>query len=99
MIRSAVSCSSLFVWILSAASSTGAVNLASSQPTQVSLPDNGVFAPVARQWNIARAELSKSAAEPSAERVWLLLETGQPDEAARTASKLTGEDPAALVAR
>jgi tetratricopeptide (TPR) repeat protein len=75
------------------------VNAAPSQPLEVRLPDTGVFAPVARQWTAARAALGSRAAEPSASRVWLLLEAGQPDQAERMATRLSGDDPATLVAR
>ena len=64
------------------------------------LPDTGVFAPVAGQ---LRARLARLAALAdtgvSAERLTLLLETGQADEAARLAPRLTRQEPTALVAR
>jgi tetratricopeptide (TPR) repeat protein len=72
---------------------------ATAKAPEVTLPDQGVFAPVARQWNAARHGLSRTATEPSVERVWLLLEAGRPDEAERAARQLTGEEPATLVAR
>ncbi|MEP7028651.1 MAG: hypothetical protein ABI960_08645, partial [Candidatus Eisenbacteria bacterium] len=59
-----------------------------------------MFAPVAAQ---LRAHLALLAALPAnaatPERVWLLLDSGQPAAAARIASQLPGDTPAVLVAR
>lgn len=66
----------------------------------VALPDTGLFAPVAAQ---LRASLARLAAMPpgraDAERVRLLLETGQADDAARLLPRLAGDPRAAAVAR
>ena len=63
-------------------------------------PDTGLFAPVAEQ---LRARLTRLAGlpstTPSAERLMLLLETGQTDEAARIAPSLEPMDPLSIVAR
>lgn len=66
----------------------------------VTLPDTGLFAPVAAQLEARLTRLAEiPAASVTPERLWLLLDTGQPDAAARLANALTGDDPAALVAR
>jgi tetratricopeptide (TPR) repeat protein len=66
----------------------------------VALPDTGVFAPVAAQLSARLARLaSLSDARVTPERVWLLIESGQPDQAARAARRLASEEPTALVAR
>ncbi len=64
------------------------------------LPDTGTFAPVAKQWALRAELLAQVAARGvTPERVRLLIEAGRPDEAAQLANQLTGEDPAADVAR
>jgi tetratricopeptide (TPR) repeat protein len=66
----------------------------------VTLPDTGLFAPVAAQLRAREAQLGMiPATSVTAERVWLLLETGQPAEAAKLAGKLEGDEPPTLVAR
>ena len=76
-----------------------ATGSAAPQRPAVALPDTGLFAPVAAQ---LAARLSRLASLPAgaatSERVWLLIETGQPAEAARLAPKL-GEGLAELVMR
>ena len=63
-------------------------------------PDTGLFAPVAEQ---LQARLTRLAGLPSstanAERLMLLLETGQADEAARIAPSIEPMDAASIVAR
>lgn len=65
------------------------------------LPDTGLFAPVAFQLRTQRARLASPAAKalPLAERLELLLETGQPDEAVRVAKASADDAPAARIAR
>ena len=76
---------------------TGAASPA--PPRAVALPDTGLFAPVAGQ---LRARLERLAAttatEVGPERLLLLLETGQPDQAARLARGLEPTDPRSIVA-
>jgi tetratricopeptide (TPR) repeat protein len=66
----------------------------------VALPDTGLFATVAAQLKVRQSML---AAIPDTsvtpERLWLLLDTGQSDAAAKLATKLVSDDPAALIAR
>ena len=67
---------------------------------EVTLPDSGVFAPVAAQ---LRQRLERLAAlpptPPTPEQVELLLGTGQLERARQQAAALTGDSPAAEVAR
>ena len=63
------------------------------------LPDTGVFAPIARQYQARLAQLRAASGAPTAERIALLLATGQPDEAARQSSTLAGDAREADVAR
>jgi tetratricopeptide (TPR) repeat protein len=67
----------------------------------VALPDTGLFAPVAEQLRerIARLASPAVAGGPPGERLELLLETGQPDEAARLARRIPAADRATLPAR
>jgi tetratricopeptide (TPR) repeat protein len=63
-------------------------------------PDTGLFAPVAEQFQARLAKLATlPTTTPNAERLMLLLETGQTDEAARIAPSLEPMDPASIVAR
>jgi tetratricopeptide (TPR) repeat protein len=73
---------------------------AAAATRSVALPDTGLFAPVAAQLEARLVRLAEiPAGSVTSERLWLLLDTGQPDVAARLANTLTGDDPAALVAR
>ena len=73
---------------------------AAAATASVALPDTGVFAPVAAQLEARLARLAElPAGNVTPERLWLLLDTGRPDAAARLANALVGDDPAALVAR
>lgn len=70
-----------------------------SAPT-VSLPDTGIFAPVASQYRARLARLDTLARGlVTPERIRLLIDTGQPDEAQRLLSALSGEPREAAVAR
>ncbi|NOT33181.1 MAG: hypothetical protein HOP12_03325, partial [Candidatus Eisenbacteria bacterium] len=73
---------------------------AATRSVAVALPDTGLFSPVAAQLEAQRALLAAlPAVRPSPERVWLLLDSGQPDQAAREATRLGVEDEASVVAR
>jgi len=63
------------------------------------LPDTGVFAPVARQYQARLVQLRAGSGAPTAERITLLLATGQPEEAVRLSSNLAGDAREAEVAR
>ena len=65
------------------------------------LPDTGLFAPVAAQLRDRLARLAALPAKDTAapERLELLLDTGQPEEAARLARRATDKDAAARIAR
>jgi len=86
--------------IFLALSASVAAPLAAAPVTSAALPDTGLFAPVAAQ---LKARLERLAGVPttgaSAERLMLLLETGQTDEATRIAPSLEPLDPASIVAR
>ena len=64
----------------------------------VALPDTGLFAPVAAQLAERQARIDRLAIA-SPERIWLLVESGRPDQAVREAARLREDDPASLVAR
>ena len=65
-----------------------------SGPGSIALPDTGLFAPVAEQREAGLARLAALPPGASVERVWLLLDTGQPAEAARLAPRLRDGVPA-----
>jgi tetratricopeptide (TPR) repeat protein len=68
--------------------------------TAAALPDTGLFAPVAEQLRARHAQLAAlTSVDVTPERLLLLLETGQPDEAARIAGTLEPVEPSGFIAR
>ena len=83
--------SSPFVLSLFATLAWGALPATAARAS--TLPDTGLFAPVAAQLRdrLARLASPPKGALPLAERLELLLDTGQPDEAAKLARSLAPE--------
>src|SRR5262245_5469777 len=67
-----------------------------TKPVTVSLPDTGVFAPVARQYAARLARLEEIQSGVTAERLRLLFATGRMDEAAKLVSPETADGPIAI---